>query len=91
MKKLIKSKIPDFKNYAEEAEFWDTHDFTDFLDEAKEIKVNFKAKEPKEETVIVRLQKPIKERLQERADEMGLSLSSMIRMWMIEKLKPTMT
>ncbi|MBI2430948.1 MAG: hypothetical protein HYV39_02960 [Candidatus Levybacteria bacterium] len=87
MKKLIKSKIPDFKNYAEEAKFWDTHDFTDFLDEAKEIKLNFKAKEPKEDAVIIRIRRPMKKKMQELADEMGLSLSTMIRMWMIEKLK----
>ena len=27
-------KIPVFNSIEEEAEFWDTHDFTDFLDES---------------------------------------------------------
>ena len=30
-----KSRIPAFKSYAEEAEFWDTHDFTEFEDETQ--------------------------------------------------------
>jgi hypothetical protein len=29
-----RGKIPSFANIEEEAEFWDTHDFTDFLDES---------------------------------------------------------
>lgn len=87
MKKVIKSKIPDFKNYEEEANFFDTHDFTEFLDEAKEVSVRFNAKEPKEEMVVVRLQRPMKKKMQTIADDMGLNLSAMMRMWMIEKMK----
>jgi len=28
-------KIPKFKNYKEEAKFWDTHDISDYIDEMK--------------------------------------------------------
>ncbi|PIX67946.1 hypothetical protein CO009_04405 [Candidatus Shapirobacteria bacterium CG_4_8_14_3_um_filter_35_11] len=87
MKKIIKSKIPDFKSYEEEANFFDTHDFTEFLDEAKEVKVRFNAKEPKEESIIIRIQRPMKKKMQAMADDMGLNLSTMMRMWMVEKMK----
>ncbi|MFA7300781.1 MAG: CopG family antitoxin [Candidatus Shapirobacteria bacterium] len=87
MKKIIKSKIPDFKNYEEEANFWDTHDITDFMSEMKHVKVKFNIKVPKEETIIVRLQRPMKKKMQAIADDMGLNLSAMMRMWMIEKMK----
>ncbi len=87
MKKITKSKIPDFKNYEEEANFWDTHDVTEFLDEMKPVKVKFNLKIPKEDIVIVRIQKPIKRKLQNMADDMGLSLSTMVRCWMMEKIK----
>ncbi len=33
------SRIPDFSSIEEEAEFWDTHDCTDFLDESKPFDV----------------------------------------------------
>ncbi len=36
-----KSRIPEFKSYAEEAEFWDTHNFTEFEDETHPIDVHF--------------------------------------------------
>lgn len=87
MKKVAKSKVPDFKSYEEEANFWDTHDFTEFLDEMKPVKVKFNLKMPKEETIIVRLQRPMKKKMQIIADDMGLNLSTMMRMWMIEKMK----
>lgn len=32
-------RIPSFNNVEEEAEFWDTHDVTDYLDEAPSVKV----------------------------------------------------
>ena len=82
-----KSKIPVFKNYQEEAKFWDTHSITDFMDELKPIKITFKLKSPKEDSVVIRLQKPLKRRLEEVAANQGLSMSTMIRMWMIDKLR----
>jgi hypothetical protein len=49
-KLLPKSPIPDFKSIEEEAGFWDTHDFTDYLDEFKPVKVRvseqFREKSP---------------------------------------------
>ena len=36
-----KSRIPEFKTIEEEAEFWDTHDTTDYEDEFKPVKVRF--------------------------------------------------
>ena len=37
----MKNKIPEFKNYKDEAEFWDTHDVTDYLKEMKLEDVEF--------------------------------------------------
>ena len=33
-----KSRIPEFVSREEEAEFWDTHDFTDYLDELEPVR-----------------------------------------------------
>jgi hypothetical protein len=37
----VKSKIPRFESYEEEAEFWDTHDTTEFEDEFEPVEVTF--------------------------------------------------
>ena len=33
--------MPNFTSIEEEAEFWDTHDFTDYLDELEPVEVKF--------------------------------------------------
>jgi CopG antitoxin of type II toxin-antitoxin system len=35
-----KSRIPEFASREEEAEFWDTHDLTDYWDEFKPVQVS---------------------------------------------------
>jgi len=58
-------KIPAFKSYEEEANFWDTHSFTDFEDEFEDVEIVFDLNRAKEETLIVRLQKSLKEKLKD--------------------------
>lgn len=82
-------KIPDFKNREEEANFWDTHDFTDYVDfsKAKDYKIVFDLDKPKDDTLIIRLQAKIKNTLEKAARSQGISPSTLGRMWIIEKLQ----
>jgi len=43
--------------------------------------------QPKEETLTVRLQTKLKERLASIASEMGVNTSTLARMWIVEKIK----
>jgi len=86
MKKKV-SKIPKFKNYEEEAKFWDTHSFADYWDEFKDVNLVVELHRPKEETLVLRLQKGIKNKLESIAKHKGLSVSSLARMWLMEKLQ----
>ena len=87
--KKKKSKLPDFDKmtYKEEAHFWDTHEFTEFEDEFKDVEIVFDLKKPREETLVVRLQKEFKERLENIARSKGLNVSTLARMWLLEKLQ----
>ena len=60
--KQIKPKepIPKFKTIQEEAEFWDTHDIGEYLNDFQRIDVELQLEKPKEENIVVRVQKPIK-------------------------------
>ena len=86
MQKKI-SKIPKFNSIAEEAEFWDTHDFTEFMDELTPVTMKVNLGQPKEETLNVRLQTKLKEQLAKIASEMGVNTSTLARMWIVEKIK----
>lgn len=82
-----KSRIPEFKNYEEEANFWDTHSIVDFEDELEDVEIVFDLEKPKEETLIVRLQKNLKEKLEKLAKRRGVSLSTLARILLTERLQ----
>lgn len=82
-----KSKIPKFRSYKEEAKFWDIHNVTDFEDETEDVDIVFELNKPRDETLILRLQKNIKNKLEKTARSKGLNVSTLARMWLIEKLR----
>ena len=87
MKKRIKSKIPEFKNIEEEAKFWDTHSITDFEDETEDVDIIWEADKPRDETLVLRVQKGFKDRLKKTARKKGLNASTLARMWLMEKMQ----
>ena len=40
-------KIPAFNSYEEEANFWDTHNVTDFEDETEDVDIVFELNKPR--------------------------------------------
>jgi hypothetical protein len=79
------SRIPDFKSVEEETEFWDTHDITDFLDELRPVRVRFS---PNLSTgMTVRLDPADREALGRIAAEQGVGPSTLVRMWIKERLR----
>lgn len=87
--KKKKFKFPDFDkmSYKEEAKWWDTHSFADFWDELEDVDIVFELDKPRDETLVVRLQKDIKDRLKKVAQQKGLNPSTLTRMWILEKLQ----
>lgn len=82
-----KTKIPKFKTYEEEAHFWDTHNVTDFGNETENVDIVFELSKPRSETLMVRLQKDFKDKLEQTARSKGLNVSTLARMWLMEKLQ----
>ena len=84
VKKTV-SKIPKFRNEAEEARFWDTHDSTEFLEDFKPARLTFARRKPKV-LVSVRLGKSEVALMRKLAAQKGLGFGPMTRMWLTEKL-----
>ncbi|KKR91806.1 MAG: hypothetical protein UU42_C0007G0023 [Candidatus Woesebacteria bacterium GW2011_GWA1_41_13b] len=84
-----KFKFPDFDKmtYAQEAKWWDTHPFSEYWDELEDVDIVFELHKPKTETIVVRLQKNLKDRLERLASAKGLNVSTLARMWIAEKLR----
>lgn len=91
--KKKKRKFPDFNkmSYEEEANWWDTHDIVDYEGETKDVEIVFDLKKPRDEMLIVRLQKDIKDKLAQIARSRGLDMSTLARMWLLEKLRESRT
>ena len=81
------NKIPKFKSTEEMAKFWDTHSFADYWDDLKDADMVFDLNKPRDETVVLRLQKEMKMQLEKLARNKGLNLSTLVRMWLLEKMQ----
>lgn len=77
-------KIPRFKSYEEEANFWDTHSPLDY-GTWKEVKLE--VTKPLVHILGIRLDAKTIDRLSEIGNEIGVGPSTLARMWIIEKLK----
>ncbi len=77
-------KIPRFKSYEEEADFWDTHSPLDY-GSWKEVKLEFA--KPLIHTLGVRLDAKTITQLSRLGSELGVGPSTLVRIWIMEKLK----
>jgi predicted HicB family RNase H-like nuclease len=79
-------KIPLFKSIQEEADFWDTHSINDYLPELKETRIEYNPRVKKESNVVLRMEPELKKRLSALSRKKGITLSTLVRIWLIEKL-----
>lgn len=80
---MKKSKLPQTDSIQELAEFWDTHDLTDFEDELEEIA------EPvfvRGAAVKVPLETREVEAIEQMAHAQGVSREELIRTWVLQEL-----
>lgn len=78
--------IPKFANEKEESEFWDTHDFTDYLGETTPADVKFEDARPRKTQISLRLDSETIARLKVLARSRGIGYQTLIRMWVMEQL-----
>ena len=76
--------LPEFATIEEEAEFWDTHDITDYLGELKPVEVRFARH--LSEGITIRLDPEAAVELRDIAEELGVGPTALMRMWVMERL-----
>jgi predicted DNA binding CopG/RHH family protein len=85
-KKLSKpARIPEFATTEEEAAFWDTHSTADYEAEFKPVRVRFAKR--LSTGVTIRLDPDTLTQLRTMAHERGIGPTTLIRMWVLERLK----
>ncbi|OGM20668.1 hypothetical protein A2955_03845 [Candidatus Woesebacteria bacterium RIFCSPLOWO2_01_FULL_37_19] len=86
MKKL--KKIPKFKSEEEEANFWDTHDTTDYFDVNKAIiNPSFPNLKMSTKTITIRVTESLLDSLKMIANKKDVPYQSLVKMYLDEKVK----
>lgn len=86
MKKL--KKIPQFKNEAEEAEFWATQDSTEYVDWSKAIlNPAFPNLKPSTRTVTIRVPESLLNSLKMIANKKDVPYQSLVKIFLDQKVK----
>lgn len=90
MKKKV-NKLPDLGKMSnpELAKWFDTHDMGDYWDEFDDVKVVVELDKPRTKTLVVRLQEDFRDNLEKIARSRGLNVSTLARMWLMEKMNQT--
>jgi hypothetical protein len=83
---MNKTKIPQTDSIQELAQFWQTHDVTDFDDELEEV--SEPVFERIQETVLT-IQLPIQEAelIRRIAKSKGIEQTTLVRQWVLEKIQ----
>ena len=80
------SKIPQTDSIEELAQFWDTHDVTEFEDELEEVEEPVFDRSP-QAVMRIRLLPEQAEALKRIAESRGVDQADLVREWVSEKLR----
>ena len=78
-------QIPDFKNEAEEFDFWSKNDASDYVSIAEAKRVNFKNLKPSTRSISIRLPESLLERIKVIANKNDIPYQSLIKMYLSER------
>lgn len=79
-------KIPTFKSDEEEADFWDTHDTTDYIDWSKAKQVVFTNLKPSTQSISLRLPVSLLSDLKVLANKNDVPYQSLMKVYLSEKV-----
>ncbi len=80
-------RIPEFTTIEEEGEFWDTHDFTDFLDESVPVEVRVSPNLTSVHRFTVEVDGAEWTALDRCASDRGMTPATLARLWLVERLR----
>ena len=75
----------EFASYEEAAEFWDTHDTTDYLDSFETVAVEAVLKRRRDE---VEIDEELMKALAEQAQKRGIAVRQLVSEMLKEKIRP---
>ncbi len=80
-------QVPNFKNEQEEADFWATHDTTEYFDTSKPVELDFSHLKPSTKSITLRLPVSLLHRIRKIANKKDVPYQSLMKIFLDEKVK----
>lgn len=80
-------KIPNFKTEAEEREFWEIHDSSDYVEWKNAQSVSMPNLKPSTKTISLRLPEGLLESIKIEANKLDMPYQSLIKVWLADDVK----
>lgn len=85
-RKPILKPVPEFRSEAEERQFWETHDSTEYVDWSRARFVKFPNLKPSTETISLRLPAPLLLDLKALANKRDVPYQSLLKVFLAERV-----
>jgi len=83
---MKKVKLPDTDSVQKLAEFWDTHDATDFQDQLEDVTTPVFDRKPSDESIRIPLKLREAKAVQRLAKVQGVTREELVRTWVLQKI-----
>jgi len=80
-------RTPEFKTEAEEREFWESHDSSDYVDWKKAKITAIPNLKPSTKTISLRLPEGLLERIKIEANKRDMPYQSLIKVWLADDVE----
>ena len=81
-----KKQIPKFESEAEECDFWETHDSTDYMDWSKAERVTLANLKPSTKTISIRLPESMLDELKLLANKRDVPYRALLKIFLAERI-----
>lgn len=79
--------MPEFKNEAEERQFWERHDSSDYVDWDKAKRVSLPSLKPSTRTISLRLPESLLNNIKTEANKRDIPYQSLIKVWLVDNVR----
>jgi len=87
----MKKKIPQFKSEAEERDFWQSHDSTEYVDWKKAERITLANLKPSVKTISLRLPESMLEELKLLANKRDVPYQSLVKVFLSDRIEQELT
>jgi predicted DNA binding CopG/RHH family protein len=87
----MKKKIPKFKSEAEERDFWQSHDSTEYVDWKKAERLTLANLKPSVKTISLRLPESMLEALKLLANKRDVPYQSLVKVFLSDRIEQELT